>query len=105
MEKYLIDFKSIDWVSPAPGLRYKAYVRNNRKIRLVEFTEELDEKDWCTKGHVGYVLEGRFSTDFNGKIIHFKAGDGLFIPPGEENKHKAKVAKGERVSLILFEEI
>jgi ethanolamine utilization protein EutQ (cupin superfamily) len=64
----------------------------------------LDEKDWCTKGHVGYVLEGRFAIDFSANIVEFKAGDGLFIPPGEDNKHKAKVRKGDKALLILFEE-
>lgn len=105
MEAYLINFESLSWESPAPGIRYKAHFQNNRKIRLVEFSEDLDEKDWCTKGHVGYVLEGRFSTDFSGNLVEFKAGDGIFIPPGEDNKHKAKVGKGEKVLLLLVEEI
>ena len=45
------------------------------------------------------------SVDFNGEIIDFKAGDGIFIPEGEENRHKARVARGERVLLLLFEEV
>jgi len=95
----------MSWESPAPGVRYKAYIRGNQKIRLVEFSEEFTEADWCTKEHVGYVLEGKISINFNGKIIDFKAGDGLFIPEGEENKHKGKVAKGEKALLLLFEKI
>jgi len=35
----------------------------------------------------------------------FRAGDGLFIPEGEENKHKGKVAKGEKALIILFEKV
>jgi ethanolamine utilization protein EutQ (cupin superfamily) len=65
----------------------------------------LDEKDWCTKGHVGYVLEGRLAIGFSTNIVEFKAGDGLFILPGEDDKHKAKVRKGDKALLILFEEI
>lgn len=52
----------------------------------MEFSEGFSEEDWCTKGHIGYVLEGRFSIDFNGKEIPFIAGDGIFITEGEESK-------------------
>lgn len=38
MEKYLIDFKNIEWESPMPGFRYKAYIKNNKRIRLVELS-------------------------------------------------------------------
>jgi quercetin dioxygenase-like cupin family protein len=105
MNDYLIDFDSMDWESPAPGVRYKAYIRDNYRIRLVEISEGFSDENWCTKGHIGYVLEGSFSIDFNGNVIPFKAGDGIFIPAGEENEHKAKVIKGEKALLILFEEV
>jgi quercetin dioxygenase-like cupin family protein len=72
---------------------------------LVEFSEGFAESDWCTRGHAGYVLKGRMSVDFSGEIIDFKAGDGIFIPEGEENRHKARVARGERALLLLFEEV
>ncbi len=67
MKNYLIDFKNIDWENPALGVRYKAYVKGNQRVRLVEFTEEFIEDDWCTKGHIGYILEGSISIDFNGR--------------------------------------
>lgn len=102
---YLIDFENIDWESPAPGIRFKARVRNNQRMRLVEFSEGFVEKDWCTKGHMGYVLEGSLTIDFNGKRLEFKCGDGIFICRGEGNKHKARIAKGKRALVVLFEEI
>ena len=105
MNEYLIDFEDIAWESPAPGVRYKAYMRGGHKVRLVEFSEGFSEANWCTNGHIGYVLEGRFSIDFNGTVIPVKAGDGIFIPEGAENKHKAQSIKGEKALLILFEEV
>ncbi len=86
MAEYLIDFQSMNWENPAPGVRYKAFIRDNQKIRLVEFSERFAERDWCTKAHAGYVIEGSISIDFNGKMVNFKSGDGLFIPEGEANK-------------------
>jgi len=105
MENYLIDFKNIDWDNPALGVRYKSYIKGNQRIRLVEFSADFVEEDWCTKGHRGYVIQGSISIDFDGATIKFEAGDGLFITEGEGNKHKAKVAKGEKVLIILFEEV
>ena len=95
----------MNWESLAPGDRHKAYVEGNQRIRLVEVSDEHVAEDWCDKGHIGYVLEGRISIDFNGRTITFNEGDGIFIPKGEENRHKAKVAKGEKVLMILFEEV
>jgi glyoxylate utilization-related uncharacterized protein len=105
MKNYLIDFKNMECETPAPGVRYKAYTRGNHKMRLVEFTGEFVEDDWCTKGHVGYILEGNLLIDFNGRLSTFRAGDGFFIPEGEESKHKGKVAKGEKALIILFEKV
>lgn len=103
MNNYLINFRSISWKNPAKGFRYKEYCDTLQKIRLVEFTDELIEKDWCTKGHAGYVLDGKMSVDFNGRIVNFNKGDGIIIPEGEDSKHKAIIPKGEKVLLIMFE--
>jgi quercetin dioxygenase-like cupin family protein len=105
MDKYLIDFKSIAWESPAPGVRHKVFVKDGQRIRLVEFSDNFVESEWCTRGHIGYVLEGRISIDFDEKQTEFKAGDGLFIPEGKANRHKGSVRKGEKALIVLFEKI
>jgi len=101
MKNYLINFKALAWESPAAGVRQKAFIQGGQRIRLVEFSDNFVEADWCRKGHAGYVLEGRLAIDFNGKRVEFKAGDGLWIAEGEP--HKASVARGETALLILFE--
>ncbi len=103
--EYLIDFKGINWENIEQGVRHKAFIRDNQRIRLVEFSDEFAEKDWCSKGHIGYILEGRLSIDFNGKQVNFESGDGLFIPEGEANKHKGRVSKGEKALCILVEKV
>jgi uncharacterized cupin superfamily protein len=57
MRDYLIDFQNMTWESSAPGVRHKVY----------------------TKGHIGYVLEGNISIDFDGRVLTFREGDGFFI--------------------------
>jgi hypothetical protein len=98
-----VDFASIPWEARAPGARFKAYRCNGSRLRLAEFTREFAEPDWCTQGHIGYVLEGVIAVDFHQKEEVFVAGDGLFIPAGEEHGHKARAVTGS-VTLILVDE-
>ena len=98
-----VDFESLPWESPAPGVRFKKCERQGRRLRLAEFTKEFVEPDWCVKGHIGYVLEGVIAVDFHGKEVVFVAGDGLFILPGTEHGHKAR-AITDSVTLILVDE-
>jgi quercetin dioxygenase-like cupin family protein len=103
MEKCKVNFDSLPWQSSLKGARYKAFQQGSRKLRLLEFSQGFIEPDWCTKGHIGYVLDGELDIDFNGSLVRFSAGDGVFIPAGTENKHKAKVLT-DVVRLILVEE-
>ncbi len=103
MGPYKIDFESTPWQAPAVGVRAKIHDQDGKRLRLVEFTGEFVEPDWCRKGHIGYVLEGELEIEFNGTVVVFSSGDGLFIPPGNDNKHRAKVLT-DVVRLILVEE-
>ena len=102
MNNYKVEFDSIEWTSPAAGVRYKAFEHGGRKLRLVEFARDFVEADWCTKGHIGYLLKGRMQVDFSGTVVEFKAGDGIFIPAGPEHKHKAKVLTD--IALVVLAE-
>lgn len=55
------------------------------------------------KGHIGYTLEGQMEIDFDGEKEVFGPGNGLFIPAGDEHKHKAKVL-ADAVKVILVED-
>jgi len=104
MQQYKIDFKTMPWDTPAVGIRCKAHQREGRKLRLAEFTREFVEPGWCTRGHIGYVLEGRMEIDFDGNVIVFGPGDGLFIPAGRKHRHKARVLT-ETVQMVLVEDM
>jgi quercetin dioxygenase-like cupin family protein len=100
---YLVEFDKMEWQEPAIGLRYKSFVDGMQQMRMVEFSEGFVELDWCKKGHAGYVIDGEFSNNYNGKLERYKEGDIFFIPKGEQAKHKAILGKGEKVTLLLFE--
>ena len=57
------------------------------------------------KGHAGYVINGRIFIEFDGEKVEFKAGDGLFIPGGEADRHRGSVPEGEKALLVMFEKI
>ena len=100
---YLVGFDKMSWIETAKGLRTKTFKKGNQQIRLAEFSEGFIEPDWCRKGHVVYVIDGEFTNDYNGTLERYKKGDVIFIPKGEEAKHKAIMGKGEKVTLLLFE--
>ena len=103
MNSHKIMFDNIDWINSGTGVRYKAFVHGNQRLRLVEFSERFVEPDWCTHGHAGIVLDGSFALDYNGIHEYYNKNDVIFIPSGEADKHKAILGKGEKVTLLLFE--
>jgi len=100
---YRINWDSLPWVAAMPGARFKAFEQNGRRLRLVEFLRGFQEPDWCRKGHIGYVLEGEGELQLSDHTVSLKAGDGIFIPAGEEHRHLLHVL-GERIRVVLVEE-
>lgn len=96
-----IDFQSLPWVSIAPGAREKRVAEKDFVLRLVEFSPPFVEEHWCINGHWGYVLAGGFAIEFRDRIESLRAGDGILIPAGNANAHKAIVR--QTVLLLLME--
>lgn len=103
MNKANINFAELSWDESNTDVRSKSVVRNGKKLRLVEFTDKFIEHEWCTKRHIGYVLNGEMEIIFPDRVESFKGGDGIFITAEEGNQHKAKVISSV-VRLILVEE-
>jgi hypothetical protein len=49
------------------------------------------EPHWCDRGHLGYILEGRFEIEFAEGTYVFEARDGVIIPSGATSRHRARV--------------
>lgn len=103
MNKNLIKFEDLEWNKPKEGVGQKIYTDGKIRIRLLRFNEGFIEEDWCTKGHIGYVLDGEMRIDFNGEIKKYSKGDGLWIIKGENSRHKVMIEKGKQIELVLFE--
>ena len=103
MSQYLVDFDSIEWQSPMPGLRFKAHRHDGKQLRMVEYTGEM-EPHWCEKGHIGLVLEGRFEIRYENEVVNYGPGDGVFIPSGPKDKHMGRTLT-DLVRVIFVEEV
>ena len=101
MSIFRVDFDSMAWQAGRPGVRHKVYQEGSRLIRLVEFDTNEGDPHWCDRGHIGLVLAGGLDIEFDGTVLSFSAGDGLFIPPGAASSHRGlTIAPGTRLILV-----
>ena len=90
MHDYRIDFERLPWETVMDGVRQKVVAHSGKKVRLVEYSKAMPPH-WCAKGHCGYILKGRFEIEFADGTQVFEEGAGVFIPDGEEHRHRARV--------------
>jgi len=102
--QYKVAFESLQWQDGIRGARFKVFRSGNKQLRLLEFTSEFIEPDWCEKGHVGFVVHGELEIDFRGTVMLYPEGSGLFIPAGSASAHKARSVTST-VQLFLVEDI
>jgi len=96
-----IGFDAMEWQEVRDGVRQKVYCEGSRQLRLVEFGEFSHEVWWCEAGHIGYVLQGSLQIDFDGQVLSFAAGDGLFIPAGLATRHRGlNIQPGTRLLMV-----
>jgi quercetin dioxygenase-like cupin family protein len=101
MSNFKVDFPSMAWDDGRPGVRHKVYREGARLLRLVEFDTAEGFDGWCEQGHIGFVLEGGVTIDFDGEVISFSKGDGLFIPAGKESIHRAvSIVPGTKLIMV-----
>jgi len=81
----------------------KAIQSQDKCVRLLHLVDSFTELDWCTKGHIGYVLKGEMILDFIGHKVNYRLRDAFIIKEGETSKHKAIVEYGKFVKLLLLE--
>lgn len=103
MFQYKVDFNELEWEHPIEGVKCKIAKYGDKQIRLIEYTNEMPPH-WCEKGHYGLVLDGELEIEFQNEKIVYKSGDGVFIPDGEEHKHKGRVLT-ESVKVIFVEDV
>ena len=100
--EYKVQFDTLEWIDTGQGIRYKSFQQNGFQLRVIEFSKGMQHDHWCTTGHMGYVIEGQLDIQFSNAKVTYKTGDSLFIPGGEEHKHKPD-AVTEHVTIFSIE--
>lgn len=110
MDKFIVEFDDIEWNVPdwaaSMGIktyREKRFVSDNRRMRLVEFTEGFVSPGYCDAGHSGIVLKGQYHIDLNGTMVLCKEGKPFDFPAGPDTKHKVHAEKGDNALVLFFE--
>ena len=104
MDRHRILFDSLEWQNGIHGARFKVFCGGTKQLRLLEFTSEFIEPEWCEKGHMGLVVQGELEIDFQGHLVRYPQGSGIFIPAGSINAHKARSIT-HKVLLFLVEDV
>jgi hypothetical protein len=103
-----LPFTTIPWESQAavkePGRSGVACVKTVRlgdmRLRKIEFTPGYCADEWCSKGHVGFVLSGSLSITLeNGYLFEVPAGDSFHVGDDRE-PHRAQSLGGATVILV-----
>ena len=98
-----VNFADLDLENPLEGVKSKIYKYGDKQLRLVIYSEEMP-LHWCGNGHYGYILDGKLKIEFQNEKIVYQTGDGVFIPGGQEHRHRAKVLS-EFVKVIIIEDV
>ena len=102
--KYKIKLDDLEWVSPGDDIRYKCYQQDGYQIRFVELGKNMVHPEWCFSGHIGYIVEGKLEITFLDRTDVYEPGDAMFIPDGEEHKHRPR-ALTDKVIFFSVEKI
>ncbi|MEJ2196842.1 MAG: hypothetical protein P8X73_18565 [Ignavibacteriaceae bacterium] len=104
MDQHKVIFSKLDWENPQSDVRYRKYRSGGKRLRLVVFDKSFEEQYWCLTGHIGLVIKGEIEIDFNGNVVHYEAGNAIFILPGEAHKHKVKAVSDQAI-IFLVEDV
>jgi quercetin dioxygenase-like cupin family protein len=85
-----IDFGSLAWDgwNSETLARLKQGGAEGYEVRLFEMGPGFVEPQWCTRGHVGYVVSGQFVTELDGEPLQMHAGQGFVLSPGTRHRSR-----------------
>lgn len=94
-----LPFPSLDWLPGAHPLERKKLVAD-QSVALLEFAPGFEDPNWCTRGHIIYVLEGMLDLDLDGGTESLRAGEACVLAPG--TRHRARNPTDVAVRLLVI---
>jgi quercetin dioxygenase-like cupin family protein len=93
-----IPLPDLPWVQGIHPLERKK-ARPQSPVTLLEFASGFEDPHWCSRGHAGYVLSGRFELLLEDGVETMAAGEAFWLDPG--TRHRARNPGGEPVKVFL----
>ena len=90
MAGHKVDFAALGWntwVGELAG-RVKVDRSEGRQVRLIELGPGFVEPEECTRGHIVYVVSGRYMQQVEDETWEMQAGQALMLPPGTRHRSR-----------------
>jgi len=82
----ILDFPTITMKKNPDRTGVKEISIGNTRAQIVEYEENASHPDWCTVGHVGFVLEGEIMYELDSGELRVPKGRGFFLPSGTRHR-------------------
>src|SRR5579859_479152 len=90
MAGYRVNFADLGWNSWAgelPG-RVKYAREGGQQVRMMELGPGFVEPEWCERGHIVYVVSGRYMQQVENETWEMVAGQALILSPGTRHRSR-----------------
>jgi hypothetical protein len=92
----------IPWADDVPGIRARETLVKGRRWAVVEYAPGAMRREWCTDGHLGFVLQGSVEYEFGdgGAPLVVAEGDAFTLSTGRRHRGANRAAGPSRLFLI-----
>ncbi|MBV9940519.1 MAG: cupin domain-containing protein [Solirubrobacterales bacterium] len=97
-----IPLGEITWADDVPGIRAREQHVDGRRWAVVEYAQGARRERWCREGHLGFVLEGAISYEFEdgGDALTATEGDAFSLSTGRAHRGRNLADAPTRLFLI-----
>jgi len=82
----VLDFSETELKKNPDHTGFREVLVGEKHFRIVEYEKNASHPDWCTTGHVGFVIEGEIMYELDKGQIRARQGNGFFLPAGTRHR-------------------
>ena len=82
----VLDFSKIELKKNPDHTGLKEIFIRNKRFQIIEYETNASHPDWCSTGHVGFVIEGEIMYELESSEIRVQKGKGFYLPSGTKHR-------------------
>jgi len=82
----ILDFSGRELKKNSDHTGFREILVGKKRVRIVEYEENASHPDWCTVGHIGFVLEGEIKYELEKGELKVQEGKGFILPSGTRHR-------------------